>query len=111
MGILDSENICPANILLKHGFEYTERNVTGQLTNCYERCLKLSSDFYGYVAVSTVTREVFIYVEWACGGEIASYETTLTSNWYNEKEFFEELDAYATTMLEEYSDKEEDNFE
>ena len=44
-----------------------------------------------------------IYVEYDCGGEVATYTHSLRNSWDDDPDdFFEELDDFATSMLEHY---------
>lgn len=76
MGILvDSiEKSKEPNILTEHNFEYVKSSCTYNLDNCYERCVKLTSLYDAWVAVK-LTGEVFIYVEYECGGEVEKLST------------------------------------
>lgn len=105
MGILRETNETENNILTRYGFEYEQRSVTGHLKNCYEKSISLGPTYVAWVSVKTDTGEVYIYVEYECGGEVMSYESTIVANW-NESEsaFFDELDEYVTDTLANYTD-------
>lgn len=101
MGILQ-QNCNTNNILTENGFKYKPRSVTGDLKNCFEKCIDLGL-YYAWIAVNTDTRRVLIYVEYDCGGEVARYTTNLLHLWKDSEEaFFEELDEYVTDRLEYY---------
>ncbi len=101
MGILSVEN--RDNILTKHGFKYEHRSVTGELERVYEKCVKFPSIYYGWVAVSIETGEVFIYVEYDCGGEVATYSEQLENKWEDSQDrFFRELDELVTGIASRY---------
>lgn len=103
MGLLTKQHD-ENNILTKNGFEHENSSVTGQLQNCYEKVIEVGS-YYGWVAVNTETGNVVIYVEYECGGEVATYKYLLTTSWDDDPNgFFEELDDFATSMLEGYMD-------
>ena len=103
MGILKETGKGINNILTKYDFEYEQRSVTGALNNCYEKVIPLGL-YSAWISVKT-SGEVFIYIEYDCGGEVASYDNVINANW-NESEvaFFDELDEYVTNILENYKD-------
>lgn len=102
MGIL-SEDLSPVkNILTEHGFKYERSSVTGQLQKCFEKCVKFSDLYYGWVAVKT-NGEVFIYVEYDCGGCVAEYSDQIETKWeYSQEDFFKELDEFVTSIALSY---------
>lgn len=103
MGILQ-QNCNTNNILTENGFKYKPRSVTGDLKNCFEKCIDLGL-YYAWVAVNINTRRVLIYVEYDCGGEVARYTTNLMHLWEDSEEaFFKELDEYVTDRLEYYKE-------
>lgn len=96
MGILSEDLSQSKNILTEHGFKYTRSSVTGQLLNCFEKRIRFSNLYYGWVAVKT-SGEVYIYVEYECGGEVATYSEQLENKWEDShEEFFAELDELVT---------------
>ena len=103
MGLLENKT-SDENILTKHGFKFKTSSVTGHFKNCYEKTIALDSSYVMWVAVKTDTSEVFIYIEYDCGGEIASREYALDNTFSNERAFFEELDDIVTMVAEEYND-------
>lgn len=97
MGILSEDLSQSKNILTEHGFKYTRSSVTGQLRNCFEKRIRFSSLYYGWVAVKVTTGEVYVYVEYECGGEVATYSEQLENKWEDsQEEFFTELDELVT---------------
>ena len=102
MGILSEDLSQSKNILTEHGFKYEQSSVTGQFQNCFEKCVKFSSLYYGWVAVKT-NGDVYVYVEYECGGEVATYLEHLTNNWEDsQEEFFAELDKLVTSISYTY---------
>ena len=102
MGLL-TEQRDENNILTENGFEHKGGNVTGQLDDCYEKCIGVGT-YYAWIAVNTETGHVCIYVEYDCGGEVATYTHSLRNSWDDDPDdFFEELDDFATSMLEHYT--------
>lgn len=99
MGLLakQSEN----NILIQNGFKHKASSVTGYLRDCYEKCIDLNQ-YCAWVAVNVKTGNVYIYVEYDCGGEIATYTHNMDASWNNEDAFFEELDNFTTDKLQQY---------
>ncbi|SEF89778.1 hypothetical protein [Lachnospira multipara] len=92
------------NILTRNGFVKESKSVDGRLDDVYEKCIKLLDEecsYYAYVAVNISTNDVHIYVEYDCGGEVASYDATLHESNFeeNEEEFINELDRLATDYL------------
>ena len=101
MGLLEEQRD-ENNILTKNGFKHKGSSVTGQLDDCYEKCIGVGS-YYAWIAVNTETGNVAIYVEYDCGGEVATYTYSLRNSWNDDPDdFFEELDDFATSMLEHY---------
>ena len=104
MGILKNNSSKDKNILTENGFKYTSSSATGALQNCYERAITLDCSYVMWVAVKTDTSEVYIYVEFACGGEIASYDCQLDNSFDDENAFFNELDELITERAKYYND-------
>lgn len=105
MGILfERENT--NNLLTKHGFKFVRSSVTGTLSNCYEKRLTLSDLYTAWIAVQIETGKGFIYIEYDCGGEVASYDFQMdnTSYSYAPYAFFKELDEIVTEYTESYLD-------
>lgn len=104
MGIL-TEPSRPDNILTKNGFKHKASSVNGALTDCYEKFVPLSDLYDAFVAVKPKTGEVSIYVEFECGGKVASFKTVLIASYSaNPHEFFEELDEEVTGFTAFYTD-------
>lgn len=109
MGLLTrDDNKKIDNILTRNGFVKESGSIDGQLDDVYEKqCVKLSDEefsYYAYVAVNVNTNDVHMYVEYDCGGEVASYDATLYESNFeeDEKEFFEHLDSLVTNYLQQY---------
>ena len=93
------------NVLTQNDFTYKARSVNGTLTACYEKFVPLSDTYDAFVAVKPETGEVSIYVEYECGGEVASFVIVLTASYSeNPDEFFEELDNEVTELTAFYAD-------
>ena len=102
MGLL-TEQRDENNILTENGFEHKSSSVTGQLNDCYEKYIGVGP-YDAWIAVNTETGNVCIYVEYACGGEVATYTHSLRNSWDDDPDdFFEELDDFATSMLKHYT--------
>lgn len=99
MGLLSTAR--NSNILTENGFKLKDRNVTGELKNCYEKCIDLGL-YYAWISVSPATRRVIIYVEYDCGGEVARYRDNLLHLWSDQEAFFKDLDEFVTDSLKEY---------
>ena len=97
MGIL-KENIS-GNILERNGFTKEVANVNAQLMDCYEKGVALNSTYYAYVAVNCNSSDVYIYIEYNCGGYYAAEEPCISVD-YNQdpQRFFDELDEYVTDL-------------
>lgn len=105
MGVLfERENT--SNLLTLYGFEFVCSSVTGVLSNCYEKALVLSDFYTAWIAVQIETGKGFIYIEYDCGGEVASYDFQMehTSYSYAPYAFFKELDEIVTEYTESYLD-------
>lgn len=103
MGILSIEKQVN-NILIDYGFKYKHYSVTGNLHNCYEKTIQLSTLYYAWIAVKPDTNKVFIYIEFECGGEVASYDLSLTKSFENDPQgFFAELDELVTEYTYSYT--------
>lgn len=102
MGLLNNSAV-KSNILTEHGFKLKDRNVTGELKNCYEKCIDLGL-YYAWISVNPATRRVIIYVEYDCGGEVARYRDNLLHLWSDQEAFFEELDEFVTDSLKYYQE-------
>jgi hypothetical protein len=102
MGIL-AETPKSGDILAQNGFTHETKSVNGALTDCYERCVSLSDLYDAFIAVKPETGEVSIYVEYECGGEVASFDTELTASYSMDPEgFFKELDDEVTELTSSY---------
>ena len=109
MGILRVPKIHNRNILTDNGFEYKASNCVGTMEYCYERCVTLSAKYDAWVSVKPETGDVFIYIEYECGGEVYRYNGTVLANWdESESEFFKELDEYVTDTTNFYRDDMDD---
>ena len=106
MGILKENKKEEINILTENGFEYGDHSIDYDLHSCYEKCVKLSEDensYYAWVSVNICNGDVHIYVEYDCGGKIASIDTNIDVNFEeNQQEFFEKLDEEVTELLKSY---------
>lgn len=101
MGMLKRDN--GKNILTQYGFTFKERNVNGKLDNCYEKAITLSALYCAWVAVNIETSDVYIYVEYECGGEVSTFDFTLEHNFYDGQEaFFNELDEEVTDYVNSF---------
>ena len=93
--------------LESYGFKHVTSSVDGTLKDCYEKCVYLSDAYCAWVAVRPEFKEddeVYIYVEYACGGFVASYSPILHHKYYGEsQEFLYELDDYVTELAEDYA--------
>lgn len=97
VGILESTSA--NNILTLNGFEPEATSITGHLHNCYTKYIQLASPYCAYVSVD-LNGGVEIYVEYDCGGEVATYYWQLNTEWnVNPKKFFNELDQIVTEFL------------
>lgn len=96
------------NILMRNGFVKESQSIDGYLDDVYEKqCIRLSDkdcSYYAYVAVNVNTNNVHMYIEYDCGGEVASYDATLYESNFeeNEEEFFNHLDYLVTDYLQQY---------
>ncbi len=108
MGIL-TDSVDKNNILTQNNFKYKSSSCTGELNNCYERCISLTDCYDAWVAVKTDTGEVFTYVEYDCGGEVESIYDHIYINFEDlPRQFFEKLDEIVTDIYERYNRKYED---
>lgn len=93
MGILARSN---SNILTDNGF-------TLERCNSYEKFVKLSDLYDAFVTVDIVKGSVEVYVEYECGGEVATYNFTIRTDFEEHpNKFFNELDEEVTDFLEIY---------
>ncbi len=93
MGILAMSN---SNILTENGFTF-------ERCNTYEKCVKLSDLYDAFVTVDIVKGYVNVYVEYECGGEVATYDFTISTDFEEyPNDFFNELDEEVTDFLEIY---------
>ena len=95
MGILARSN---SNILTDHGFEEEKSNV-------YRKFVELSSLYDAWITVDLRKNSVEIYVEYECGGEVSTYNFTISTDFEEQpNKFFDELDEEVTDFLEIYID-------
>lgn len=102
MGIIKSTS---TNNLLTttYGFSYEQHSVTGVLKNCYEKTIKLSNTYYAWIAVDINTSCVVIYIEFECGGEVATYNFTIDCDFNsNPEKFVDLLDEEVTNYIRLY---------
>lgn len=96
------------NILTRNGFVKESKSVDGCLDDVYEKqCIRLSDkacSYYAYIAVNINTNDVHIYVEYDCGGKVASYDAVLYESNFeeDEEEFLNHLDRLVTNYLKQY---------
>lgn len=97
MGIL-KENTS-VNILERNGFTKEVANVNALLLDCYEKYVSLTPLYDAYVAVNCNSSDVYIYIEYNCGGYYAAEEPCMSIE-YNQdpQRFFDELDEYVTDL-------------
>lgn len=101
MGIL--KNTATNNALTNIGFTFEYRSVTGELKNCYEKTIKLSDLYYMWVSVNIETSAVVLYIEYDCGGEVATYKFTIDYDFNeNPDEFITKLDDEVTDYAKMY---------
>ena len=101
MGIL--KNTATNNALTYLGFTFERHSVTGELKNCYEKTIKLSDLYYMWVAVNIETSAVVLYIEYDCGGEVATYNFTIDCDFNeNPDEFITKLDNEVTDYANMY---------
>ena len=102
MGIL-KDYTKSSNILLANGFTRENESVTGDLINCYEKVVPLNSCYDAWISVDIETSQVYIYIEYECGGEVARFDNELDADFYVDQEsFFAELDNYVTDTVSSY---------
>lgn len=102
MGIIKSTST--NNLLTEYGFSYEKRSVTGELKNCYEKTIKLSDTYYAWVAINISTSDVVIYVEFECGGEVATYNFSIDCDFDDDPEkFIDILDKEVTDYTKSYT--------
>lgn len=93
MGILAKSN---SNILTENGF-------TLERCNSYEKFVKLSDLYDAFVTVDIVKGSVNVYVEYECGGEVATYDFIIDVDFEEDPyKFFNELDEEVTDFLAIY---------
>ena len=93
MGILARSN---SNILTDHGFEEERLNV-------YRKFVELSDLYDAWITVDLRKNSVEIYVEYECGGEVATYNFTIDADFEEyPNQFFDELDEEVTDFLAIY---------
>lgn len=101
MGIL--KNTATDNALTILGFTFEQHSVTGELTNCYEKTIRLSDLYYMWVSVNIETSTVVLYIEYDCGGEVATYKFTINCDFTeNPDEFITKLDNEVTDYAKMY---------
>ena len=73
------------------------------MINCYEKVVSLNSCYDAWVSVDIETSQVYIYIEYECGGEVARFDNELDTDFYVDQEsFFRELDDYVTDVVSSY---------
>lgn len=91
------------NILLANGFTRENKSVTGDLIMCYEKVIFLNSCYVAWVSVDIETSQVYVYIEYECGGGVAKFDNELDTDFYVDQEsFFRELDDYVTDTVSSY---------
>lgn len=101
MGIL--KNTATNNALTNLGFTFERHSVTGELKNCYEKTIKLSDLYYMWVSVSIEMSMASLYIEYECGGEVATYNFLIDCDFNeNPDEFITKLDNEVTDIAKMY---------
>ena len=86
-----------------YGFDKCARTVLGQPCQ-YETCVHSNNDLYCiWVGVNFDALEVYIYVEYECGGEVCRYTVDLSDiDVDNENELMQVLDDAVSYYVENY---------
>ena len=92
------------NILTKNKFFFESVNIIGTLTDCYEKYIKINDFYRAYISVDINSSEVYIYIEFINGDEVATYSTKINSKWnQSEENFYNELLDYSEDIINLYN--------